>query len=189
VTGLNSHITVQIWAYNHNGHSRLSVPYGMVLQLQFFWQSNCKHNYDDCSIRVSWSATVIMYIEKLMIIISFTHKLVVAAAHWPGLCWQFQKEFPEPLETFLGTPCSTNINKVSLLPVSQMFMSSAWMLFICTFLCKAMWSTAHGYYSAGAGHSVALKQFSPSSCIQKLMRKETYLLTKAYVIQNIFIQL
>jgi len=22
-----------------------------------------------------------------------------------------------------------------------------------------MWSTAHGYYSAGAGHSVALKQF------------------------------
>jgi len=41
-----------------------------------------------------------------------------------------------------------------------------------------MWSTAHGYYSTGAGHSVALKQFSPSSCIQELLRKETYLLTK-----------
>jgi len=37
-------------------------------------------NYDDCSIRVSRSATVIMYIEKLMMIISFTHKLILAAA-------------------------------------------------------------------------------------------------------------
>jgi len=27
-----------------------------------------------------------LYIEKLMMIISFTHKLVVAAAHWPDLC-------------------------------------------------------------------------------------------------------
>jgi len=41
----------------------------------------------------------------------------------------------------------------------------------------------------GAGHSVALKQFSPSSCIQELKRKETYLLTKTYVIQNKIIQL
>jgi len=64
---------------------------------------------------------LITYIEKLMMIISFTHKLVLAAAHWPGLCRQFQKGFPKPLETFLGTPCSTNI---SLLPVCQMFTSS-----------------------------------------------------------------
>jgi len=49
-----------------------------------------------------------------------------------------------------------------------------------------MWSTAHGYYSAVTCHSVTLKQFGPSSCIQELMRKETYLLTKTYVIQNIF---
>jgi len=41
----------------------------------------------------------------------------------------------------------------------------------------------------GASLSVALKQFSPSSCIQELMRKETYLLTKTYVMQNIFMQL
>ena len=27
--------------------------------------------------------------------------------------------------------------------------------------------TAHGYYSTAASHSVALKQFSPSSCIQE----------------------
>jgi len=160
----------------------------MALQLQFFWQSNCRwleRNYDDCSIRVSRSAIVLMYIEKLMMIISFTHKLVVAAVHWPGLCWKYQKGFPEPLETFLGTPCSTNI---TLLPVYQMFMSSVWMCRVavfCIFLWKAMWSTAHGYYSAGAGHSVALKQFGPSSCIQELMRKEIYLLTKTYVIQNI----
>jgi len=65
-----------------------------------------------------------MHIEKLIMIISFTHKLVVAAAHWPGLCWKFQKWFPEPLETFLGTPCNANINTVSLPPVCQMFMSS-----------------------------------------------------------------
>jgi len=120
--------------------------------------------------------------EKLIMIISFTHKLVVATAYWPGLCWQFQKGFPEPLETFLGTLCSSNINTVSLLPVCQMFMSSVWMchvvVFCSIFLCKARWSTAHRYYSAGAGHFVALKQFSQSSCIQELMRKETYLLTK-----------
>jgi len=166
----------------------LSVPYGMALQIQFFWWSNCRrlsHNYDDCSIRVSWSTTVIMYIEKLMMITSFTHKLVLAAAHWPGLCWQFQKGFPEFLETFLGTPCSTNINTVCLLPVWQMFMSSVWMCHVavfCIFLSKAIWSTAHGYYSTGGGHSVALKQFSPSSCIQELMRKD---LTKTCI----FIQL
>jgi len=48
----------------------------------------------------------------------------------------------------------------------------------CIFLCKGLWSTAHGYYSVDAGHSIVLKQFGPSSCIQDLMRKETYLLTK-----------
>jgi len=37
------------------------------------------------------------------------------------------------------------------------------LLFFCIFLCKAMWSTAHGYHSAGAGHSVAIKQFNTSS--------------------------
>jgi len=37
------------------------------------------------------------------------------------------------------------------------------LFFFCIFLCKAMWCTAHGYYSTGAGHSVALKQFRPSS--------------------------
>jgi len=42
-------------------------------------------------------------------------------------------------------------------------------------------------WSTGAGHSVALKQFSPSSCIEEFMRKETYLLTKTFVIQNILI--
>jgi len=50
--------------------------------------------------------------------IIIAHKLVLAAAHCPGLCWKFQKGFPEPLETFLDTPCSTNI---SLLPVCQVF--------------------------------------------------------------------
>jgi len=122
-----------------------------------FW-----HNYDDCCIRVSRSATVIWKTHDDYII---THKLVVVAAHWPGLCWQFQ-EFPEPLETFLCTPCSTNINAVNLLPECQMFMSSEWMCHVavfCILLCKVMWSTAHRYYSAGASHSVALKQFSPSS--------------------------
>jgi len=77
----------------------------------------------------------------------------------------------------------TNINTVSLLPVCQMFMSSEWMChvaFFCIFLYKAIWSTAHRYYPAGAGHSVALKKFTPSSCIQELMRKETYLLTMLY---------
>jgi len=42
-------------------------------------------------------------------------------------------------------------------------MSSVWMchvVFFCIFLCKAMWSTAHGYYFTGAGHSVPLKQFT-----------------------------
>jgi len=75
----------------------------------------------------------------------------------------------------------TNINAVSLLPVCQMFMSSTWMCHVavfCIFLCKAMWFTAHRYYSVGAGHSVALKQFSSSSCFQELMRKENYLLQK-----------
>jgi len=56
----------------------------------------------------------------------------------------------------------------------------------CIFLCKAMLSTAHRYYSACAGHSVALKQFSPSSCIQELMRKETYLLTKTCYERHIY---
>jgi len=50
-----------------------------------------------------------------------------------------------------------------------------------------MWCTAHGYYSAGAGHSVALKQFSPSSCIQELVRKETYLLTKTYMLYKTYL--
>jgi len=113
-------------------------------------------------------------------IISFTHKLVLEAAYWPGLCWKFQKG---SLETFLGTPCSTT---VSLLPVCQMFMSSVWMCHVAIFLCKAMWSTAHGYYSTGAGHSIALEQFSPSSCIQELVRKETYLLTKTCYAKHIY---
>jgi len=159
----------------------------MALQLQFFWQSNSRNFYDDCCIRVSWSATVHWKTHDDYII---THKLVAAAANWPGLCWQFQKGFPEPLETFLGTPCSSNINTVCLHPVCQMFMSSAWMCHVavfCTFLYKTMWSTAHRYYSTCAGHSVALKRLS--SCIQELMRKETYLLAKTYVIQNIFMQL
>jgi len=38
-----------------------------------------------------------LYIKKLMMIKSFTHKLVLTTAHWSGLCWQFQKGFPEPL--------------------------------------------------------------------------------------------
>jgi len=83
-------------------------------------------------------------------------------------------------------PLQYYINTVSLLPVCQMFMSSVWMYHIaifCTFLCKAMWSTAHRYYSAGAGNSVALKQFSPSSCI---LRKETYLLTKTCYTKHIY---
>jgi len=79
----------------------------------------------------------------------------------------------------------SNINTVCLLLVCQMFMSSAWMCHVAVFyifLYKAMWSKAYGYYSAVAGHSVALKQFSPSSCIQELIRKETYyLLTKTYL--------
>jgi len=127
-----------------------------------------------------------MYIEKLMMIISFTHKLVLAAPHLPGLCWQFQKGFAEPLETFLGTPYRTSIQLVYF----QCVRCSRVMCHVavsCIFLCKAMWSTAHVYYSADAGHSVALKQFSPSSFIQDLVRKETYLLTKTYVIQKIFI--
>jgi len=41
------------------------------------------------------------------------------------------------------------------------------------------------YYSAGAGHSVALNQFSPSSYIQELMRKEIYLLTKTCYAKHI----
>jgi len=100
-----------------------------------------------------------MYIEKLMMIILFTHKLVVAAVHYPGLCWQFKRGFLNPWKPSSAPPAVL----VSLLPVCQMFMSSAWILFFffffCFFLCKAMWSTAHGYYSAGAGHSVALKLF------------------------------
>jgi len=137
-----------------------------------------QHNYDDCSIRVFRSATVIMYIEKLMMIISFTYKLVVAAAHWPDLCWQFQKGFPESL---LGTVL-TSIQFVYFQCVRcSWVVRECVMLLFLTFLCKTMWSTAHGYYFAGAGHSVALKQFSPSSCIQELMRKET---TKTYVIQR-----
>jgi len=98
-----------------------------------------------------------------MMIISFTYKLVLAAAHWPGLCWQFQKGFPEPHGNLSWHPRSTNVNTVSLLPVCQMFMSSVWMCHVAVFLSKP----------TGAGHSVALKQFSPSSCIQELMRKET----------------
>jgi len=70
-----------------------------------------------------------------------------------------------------------------------MFMSIVWMCHVavfCIFLYKAMWSTAHRYNSSGAGHSVALKQFSPSSCIQELMRKETYLLTKNCYTKHIY---
>jgi len=52
------------------------------------------------------------------------------------------------------------------------------MCHVAIFLCKAMRFTAHGYYSTNFGHSIALKQFSPSSCIQELMTKETYLSTK-----------
>jgi len=37
-----------------------------------------------CRVNVFFLCSVI-YIEKLMMIISFTHKLV-AAPHWPGLC-------------------------------------------------------------------------------------------------------
>jgi len=68
-------------------------------------------------------------------------------------------------------------------PMCQMFMSSVWMYRVavfCIFLCKAMWSIVHGYYSAGAEYSVALKQFSPPSCIQEFMRKEIYLLNVVY---------
>jgi len=127
-----------------------------------------------------------MYIEKLMMIILFTHKLVVAAAHWPD---NFKNGFLNPCKTFLGTPCSTKINTVTLLPIYQMFINSMWMCRVavfCIFLCKVMWFTAHGYYSAGAGHSVALKQFSPYSCIQGLMRKKPYLLTKTCYTKHIY---
>jgi len=62
-----------------------------------------------------------------------------------------------------------------------MFMNSAWICHVAIFLYKAMWSTTHRYYSAGARHSVALKQFSPS----RTYEDRDLLLTKTYVIQNI----
>jgi len=49
------------------------------------------------------------------------------------------------------------------------------LLFFVSFYAK---QCDHGYYFAGAGHSVALKQFSLSSCLQELTRKETHLLNK-----------
>jgi len=52
-------------------------------------------NYDDCCIRVSRSATVIMYTEKLMMIISFTHKLILAATHYAD---NFKSGFLNPLK-------------------------------------------------------------------------------------------
>jgi len=42
-----------------------------------------------------------MYIHDDYII---AHKLVLATAYWPGLWWQFQNGFPEPLKTCLGNP-------------------------------------------------------------------------------------
>jgi len=113
-----------------------------------------------------------------------THKLVVAAAHWPGLCWQFHKGFPEPLLDTVLT--SIQFVYFQYVRCSWVVRECVMLLFFCIFLYKAMWSTAHRYYSAVADHSVALKQSSPSSCIQELMSKETYLLTKTYVTQNIY---
>jgi len=46
-----------------------------------------------------------------------------------------------------------------------------------------MWSTAHGYYSAGAGDFIALKQFSLFSYIQEL---KTNLLTKICYTKQIY---
>jgi len=120
-----------------------------------------------------------MYIEKLMMIISLPI-IALAAAHWPGLCWQFQKGFPEPLETF---PCSTNIYTVSLLPCVR----CSWVVCECVlllFLYLSVQSNViynHEYYSAGA---VALRQFSPSSCIKRdlfISRNIIIMLYKTYL--------
>jgi len=59
--------------------------------------------------------------------------------------------------------------------------------FFVSFCAKQCDVQPHRYYFACAGHSVALKQFSPSSCIQELIRKENYLLTKTYVIYKIYL--
>jgi len=62
-----------------------------------------------------------MYIEKTHDdYISFTHKLIPAAAHYTD---NFKRGFLGP-GNLLGTPCSTRINTITLLPVCQMFMSS-----------------------------------------------------------------
>jgi len=119
-----------------------------------------------------------MYIEKL---ISFTHKLVLAAAHWPGLCWQFQRGFLDPWKPYPAVLTSIQLAYFQCVRCSWVVCECVMLLvFFCIFLCKSMCSTAHRYYSAGAGHSVALAH------PQKLIRKETHLLTKTYVIQNIF---
>jgi len=58
-----------------------------------------------------------------------------------------------------------------------MFMSSVWMCHVaafCIFRCKAMWSTAHRYYSTGAGHSVPLKQFTHPLALKNLWERDIY---------------
>jgi len=153
---------------------------GWHCSYNFSGKETFEHNYDDCSIRISCNNVHRKTHDHYNIII--IHKLVLAAAHWPGLCWQFQKGFPEPLET-LRLAVLTSMQLVYFQCVRCLWVR-AWMCYVavfCIFLSKAKWSTAYGYYSAGAGHSVSLKQFSPSSCIQELMRKETYLSAKTYV--------
>jgi len=72
------------------------------------------------------------------------------------------KGIPEPL---LGTVL-TSIQFVCFQCVRCSWVVREWvmLLFFCIFLYKALWSTAHGYYSTVAGHSVALKQFSATKC-------------------------
>jgi len=53
----------------------------MALQLQFSGKATVGDLYDDCSIRVSRSATAIMYIEKLMMIISIYLLLCIETSH------------------------------------------------------------------------------------------------------------
>jgi len=55
---------------------------------------HCRYNFSGKATVGAFSITMMtalleyldlpLYIEKLMMIISFTHKLILAAAHWPG---------------------------------------------------------------------------------------------------------
>jgi len=64
-----------------------------------------------------------------MMIISLTHKLILAAAHYTD---NFKRDFLNPWKP-PRHPCSTNINTVNLFPVRQIFMSSVWMCHVAVF--------------------------------------------------------